>query len=164
MTITAAAYRDAISRFLTGITVVTTRQGSQTHGITVSAVASVSLEPPTLLVSLNRQSSTCEAVSRAGHFAVNVLAENQLALARHFASKTPDKFSALSSGDTAHGWREGILGAPLLAGALAHLECRVTATSDVGTHRIFFGEVAAAEATEGLPLAYIRGQFTTLAR
>ena len=83
MIVTASNYRDAISRFLTGITVVTTRQGTQAHGITASAVASVSLEPPTLLVCLNRQSATCEAIGRAGHFAVNVLAENQLALAQH---------------------------------------------------------------------------------
>lgn len=164
MTITATAYRDAISRFLTGITVVTTRYGTHTHGITVSAVASVSLEPPTLLVCLNRQSSTCEAVARAGHFVVNVLAEDQLALARHFASKTPDKFATLSSGDGTPGWHEGILGAPRLAVALAHLECRVASTGEVGTHRIFFGEVQAAQATDGLPLAYFRGQFTTLAR
>lgn len=164
MTITATAYRDAISRFLTGITVVTTRHGTQSHGITVSAVASVSLEPPTLLVCLNRQSATCEAIGRAGHFAVNVLAENQLALAQHFASKSPDKFSTLPSDNDTPSWREGVLGAPLLADALAHLECRVASTSDIGTHRIFFGEVAAAQATDGAPLAYFRGQFLTLAR
>lgn len=164
MTVNASTYRDAISRFLTGITVVTTRQGAQAHGITASAVASVSLEPPTLLVCLNRQSATCEAIGRVGRFAVNVLAEHQLALAQHFAGKATDKFSTLPSDDGTPGWHDGVLGVPLLAGTLAHLECRVASTSDVGTHRIFFGEVAAAQAADGTPLAYFRGRFLTLAR
>ena len=161
MNVSSNDYRAAISRFLTGVTLVTTRHDGLAQGITASAVASVTLEPPTLLVCLNRQSATCQAVSGSSRFCVHILADDQLELARHFASRTSDKFSSLASlglgsvHDSPHG-------NPLIAGALAYLECRVTTHTDVGTHRIFFGEVVSVDAREGSPLAYFRGQFASL--
>jgi flavin reductase (DIM6/NTAB) family NADH-FMN oxidoreductase RutF len=161
MNVSSTDYRAAISRFLTGVTLVTTRHDGLAQGITASAVASVTLEPPTLLVCLNRQSATCQAVSESGRFCVHILADDQLELARHFASRTSDKFASLASlglGSV----HDSPLGNPLIAGALAYLECRVTTQTDVGTHRIFFGEVISVDAREGSPLAYFRGQFASL--
>ena len=156
MSVTETAYRDAISRFLSGVTVITTRHGSETQGITATAVASVTLQPPTLLVCLNRQSATCRTLIDSGAFADNVLSASQQALAQRFATKQPDKFAGVAT-------TAGISGAPLLNGALAHLECRVSAQNDVGTHRIFFGEVINVTVAEGAPLGYFRGGFSTLA-
>ena len=151
-TVSAAEFRDAIGRFLTGVTVVTSRHGGVPQGITASAVCSVSLEPPTLLVCLNKQSSTRHAVAASGRFAVNVLAEGQHELAMRFATKSADKFAGLaldsSSADL-----------PLLQGALATLECRLTEEANGGTHSIFIGAVERATVRDGSPLAYVRGQF-----
>jgi flavin reductase (DIM6/NTAB) family NADH-FMN oxidoreductase RutF len=161
MNVSITDYRAAISRFLTGVTLVTTRHEGLAQGITASAVASVTLEPPTLLICLNRQSATCHAVSGAGRFCVHVLADDQLDLARHFASRTPDKFANLAElglGST----HDSPLGNPIVEGALAYLECRVATQTDFGTHRVFFGEVVSVDAREGSPLAYFRGQFASL--
>jgi flavin reductase (DIM6/NTAB) family NADH-FMN oxidoreductase RutF len=161
MNVSITDYRAAISRFLTGVTLVTTRHEGLAQGITASAVASVTLDPPTLLMCLNRQSATCHAVSGAGRFCVHVLADDQLDLARHFASRTPDKFANLAElglGST----HDSPLGNPIVEGALAYLECRVATQTDFGTHRVFFGEVVSVDAREGSPLAYFRGQFASL--
>lgn len=161
MNVSITDYRAAISRFLTGVTLVTARHEGLAQGITASAVASVTLEPPTLLICLNRQSATCHAVSGAGRFCVHILADDQLELARHFASRIPDKFAnlvELGLGST----HDSPLGNPIVDGALAYLECRVVTQTDVGTHRVFFGEVVSVDAREGSPLAYFRGQFASL--
>ena len=150
--VSTAAYRDAISRFLTGVTVVSTRHADVMHGITASAVASVTLEPPTVLICLNRQSATGHAVKACGHFAINVLNDSQQVLAKHFASKLEDKFAGIDH-DT------GVLGDPLLPQSLAQLECRVSSHADVGSHHVFFGEVVRVQVHDGAPLAYFRGRF-----
>ena len=155
MSVTETDYRDAISRFLSGVTVITTRHGSEIQGITATAVTSVTLQPPTLLVCLNRQSATCRTLIESGQFAVNVLGANQQDLAQRFATKQPDKFAGVPT-------TAGVAGAPLITGALAHLECRVSAQNDVGTHRIFFGEVLSVAVAEGRPLGYFRGKFSAL--
>lgn len=150
--VSIAAYRDAISRFLTGVTVVSTEYEGIRHGITASAVASVTLEPPTVLICLNQLSVTGQAVARSGHFAINVLNDTQHALAQHFASKLSDKFAEIE-------YTRGALGDPLLPSALAQLECEVSSHTTVGSHHIFFGRVVEVQSTSGAPLAYFRGQF-----
>lgn len=150
--VTTTEYRDAISRFLTGVTVVSTCHAGIRHGITVSAVASVTLEPPTVLVCLNRQSATGQAVLNSGHFALNILSDSQQSLAKHFASKIEDKFA-----DVPH--ELGLFGDPLIACSLAQLECRVSHHTAVGSHHVFFGKVVKVQTTEGAPLAYYRGRF-----
>ncbi|MBV9193490.1 MAG: flavin reductase [Solirubrobacterales bacterium] len=149
-------FRDAIGHFASGVTVITAAQGGRRFGSTASAVSSLSLEPPMLLVCLNRQSATGRAVAEAGHFAVNVLSQDQGALARQFASKADDKFAGL---DVTPGER----GVPLLADALAHYECRVAEHVTGGTHSVFLAEVHAVRTREGeAPLAYFRGEFGRL--
>jgi flavin reductase (DIM6/NTAB) family NADH-FMN oxidoreductase RutF len=156
MSVTETAYRDAVSRFLSGVTVITTCHGGEMQGITATAVASVTLQPPTLLVCLNRQSASCRTLIDSSLFAVNILQATQQELAQRFATKQPDKFAGVAT-------TTGLSGVPLLTGALAHLECRVSAQNDVGTHRIFFGEVLNVAVAEGTPLGYFRGKFTALA-
>jgi flavin reductase (DIM6/NTAB) family NADH-FMN oxidoreductase RutF len=143
-------FRDLIGRFASGITVVTTVVDGAPYGTTASAMTSVSLTPPMLLICMNRQSLTGRAISQSGHFAVNVLAEDQGSLADLFARKG-SSFAGLRV-------RPGARGAPLLADALATFECRVTDTVQAGTHSVLIGAVDCAAGRPGLPLAYFRGR------
>jgi 4-nitrophenol 2-monooxygenase / 4-nitrocatechol 4-monooxygenase, reductase component len=145
-------FRDVIGRFASGVTIITTRSGEQDYGTTASAVSSLSMEPPMLLICLNRTSETRQAIMDSGWFAVNILSEHQSDLAYAFARKSPDKFRG------AHVVR-GASSVPLIPDSLAQLECRVIETATGGTHTVFMGEVHHATATEGAPLTYYRGQF-----
>ena len=156
MAVDKAEFRTALSRFASGVTVVTTRDGGgQLHGITVSAFCSVSLEPPLILICIDRGAYAHGAFGESGVFAVNVLTEEQESLSRLFASREPDKFA-----HAAH--RLGLDGVPVLSGTLATLECHVRHTYEGGDHTIFVGEVLAAEVREGRPLAYYRGGYSRL--
>ena len=157
MPVDSAAYRNAISRFLTGVTIVTTVADDKPSGLTATAIASVTLEPPTLLACLNRHSSTCQAIIQAGRFSVNVLANDQTDIAKLFASREMYKFQQLA--ELGHGVETSPFGTPHLMGALTSIDCAVSATTDVGTHRIFFGEVQQVRCAEGSPLGYFRGAF-----
>jgi flavin reductase (DIM6/NTAB) family NADH-FMN oxidoreductase RutF len=148
-------FRDVIGRFASGVTVLSARDGEADHGMTASAICSLSLEPPMLLACVNRAVPTREAITRSGVFAVNVLHEGQGDVARHFAAPRADKFAGVDA-------RRGALGTPLLPDALAWLECRVTQDIEGGTHSVFLAEVVHAEAREGRPLAYFRGGFGRL--
>ena len=148
-------FRDVIGHFATGVSVITTRDAGMDFGVTVSAVCSVSLEPPMLLVCLNRASRTQAAVGNAGSFAMNVLGRGQSELARRFATSRDDKFDGV---DVSY----GKLGNPLLVDALAHVECGVVEQATGGTHTIFIAEVRRAERFAGEPLLYFRGQFGSL--
>ena len=148
----SAVFRRVIGNFMSGVVVITTRWGDVEYGMTVSAISSLSLEPPRLLVCLNVNSATQEAVRGAGRFGVNVLAEHQGDVADRFARSGPDKFAGVAV-------RQGRAGVPLLADALATVECRVTDAVTAGTHRVFLAEVIHAEAGQGSPLAYFRGRF-----
>jgi flavin reductase (DIM6/NTAB) family NADH-FMN oxidoreductase RutF/DNA-binding GntR family transcriptional regulator len=154
--VTPDTFRDAIGHFASGVTVITAAHGGERFGATASAVSSLSLDPPMLLVCLNRESATGRAVEQTGHFAVNVLAQDQGALARHFASRSADKFAGLDVADGEHG-------VPLLVDALAQFECSVGEHVTGGTHSVFLAEVDAARTREGeAPLAYFRGEFGRL--
>jgi 4-nitrophenol 2-monooxygenase / 4-nitrocatechol 4-monooxygenase, reductase component len=154
--ISSDQFRDAIGHFATGVTVITAVNDSRRYGTTASAVSSLSLEPPMLLVCLNAASSTGVAIAESHTFAVNVLAQGQDELAKRFAVKHPDRFAGVPVGD-------GETGVPLLADALAHFECRVVEQVTGGTHVVFIAEVHAARTREGgAPLAYFRGQFAGL--
>lgn len=144
-------FRSVMSRLASGVTIITTRHAGIDYGLTANAVSSLSLDPPMLLICVNQASNTQKAISQSQVFAVNILRENQSEVARHFASSRPDKFGGLSI-------TYGELGLPLLGDALATLECRVTEEVRGGTHSVFLAEVKTAQAAEGLPLTYFRGQ------
>lgn len=148
-------FRAVIGHFASGVTVITTVDAGVRHGTTASAVSSLSLEPPMLLICMNTASATGQAIASAGRFAVNVLSEHQSALALRFAKKGADKFADVAV-------MTGGCGQPLLEEALAHLECRVTETVRAGTHMVFLAEVETATARTGSPLTYYRGQFGRL--
>jgi flavin reductase (DIM6/NTAB) family NADH-FMN oxidoreductase RutF/DNA-binding GntR family transcriptional regulator len=145
-------FREVIGRFASGVTVVTARVDDQDFGTTASAVSSLSLEPPMMLVCLNRGSETQGAILRTGWFAVNILSETQALLAYKFAKNASDKLRDVDV-------KRLHSGSPLLSNALAHIECRVTDTATGGTHTIFLGEVLHAAGDEGAPLTYYRGRF-----
>jgi flavin reductase (DIM6/NTAB) family NADH-FMN oxidoreductase RutF/DNA-binding GntR family transcriptional regulator len=147
-------FRDIIGRFASGVTVITAQHEDRRHGTTASAVSSLSLDPPMLLVCLNRSSSTRQAIAAARHFAVNILAEGQADEAMRFARKG-DKFAGVKV-------LEGTTGEPLLEDALANLECRVVEEVTGGTHSVFLAEVEHATGRQGTPLAYFRGKFGRL--
>jgi 4-nitrophenol 2-monooxygenase / 4-nitrocatechol 4-monooxygenase, reductase component len=152
MATTKESFRRVIGHFATGVTVITTRDGAEDRGATASAVSSLSLEPPMLLVCLNVRSGTQEGIRRSRVFGVNVLDEDKGAVAELFALPGGGKFAETPI-------LRGELGVPLLADALAYCECRVVEDVTAGTHRVFLAEVIEAVAREGTPLTYFRGQF-----
>lgn len=154
-TIDADSFRWVVGHLPSGVTVVTTRFGPARHGMTASSVTSLSADPPMMLACLRRLAPTSLAVSRSGVYVINVLAQDRSDLARRFATPSGDKFGGLAV-------RDGVLGAPLLDGAVAHLECRVTQEVIGGTHTIFLGEVVEAHALGGRPLTYFLGGFGCL--
>ncbi len=148
-------FRDVVGRFTSGVTVITTSVDGRPFGTTASAMSSLSMDPPMLLVCLNRTSETGTAVLQAKSFAVNILADAQERLAGQFATKGADKFAGV-------GVHAGVTGSPLLDGNLATIECRTVETVTGGTHTVFLAEVVSAEAEELAPLTYFRGRFGRL--
>ncbi|HEY2601412.1 MAG TPA: flavin reductase [Thermoleophilaceae bacterium] len=153
--LTPEEFRDVIGHFASGVTVATALHEGRPFGTTASAVSSLSLEPPMVLICMNRDSETGQAIASSGRFAINVLGENQADAAVRFARKGADKFEGVSV-------TPGEWGEPLLDEALATLECRVTETTAGGTHYVFLAEVDRASARAGTPLAYFRGEFGRL--
>lgn len=153
---TPKEFRDIIGHFASGVTVITALHDEQPFGTTASAVSSLSLEPPMVLICLNKTSSTGLAVSASQCFAVNILGEDQADEAMRFATKhATEKFNGVATVD-------GKWGEPLLCDALSILECRVVEEVTGGTHTVFLAEVDRASARAGTPLAYFRGQFGRL--
>ena len=153
--LTPDEFRELIGHFATGVTIVTAFHDGEPFGTTASAVTSLSLEPPMLLICMNKESATGRAVAATERFAVNILGEGQVELAERFAQKGGDKFTGVPT-------TPGESGQPLIDDALATLECRVVERTTGGTHVVFFGEVEAGSARDGAPLAYYRGRFGTL--
>jgi flavin reductase (DIM6/NTAB) family NADH-FMN oxidoreductase RutF len=156
MAVTPDEFRAALSRFPSGVTVVTTR-GSDglLHGITVSAFCSVSLEPPLILVCVEKIASSHAALHESGTFVVNILSENQRDLSEHFASQLDDKFLTVK-------YHEGIHGLPVLAGGAASLECTLHAAYDGGDHTIFVGSIENVTINDVRPLAYLHGDYRSI--
>ncbi len=140
------ALRQALRRWASGVTVVTTRHQGRPYGMTVSSLTSVSLDPPYILVSLAHEAHTRGAVLAAGFFGVTILAEDQQALAERFAGQVegPRRFRGVSTFTLT-------TGAPLLAEGLAYLDCRVAHTWEIGTHTLVVGAVQAAQTGRHAP-------------
>jgi 3-hydroxy-9,10-secoandrosta-1,3,5(10)-triene-9,17-dione monooxygenase reductase component len=148
--------RGAMRRFPAGVSVVTVRLHEERFGITVGSLLSLSLEPPLVGVSIGLQSSIYEPLRQAGRFAVNVLGGDQEALAQHFARSGLPPLVAWANVRL----HESPLPEPLLAGALAWLECVTEAQYEAGDHRIFVAAVRSIElGREGSGLSYVRGGY-----
>lgn len=144
-------FRSAMSQAVTGVNIVTTDGRKGRYGLTVSAVSSVSAEPPLLLVCVNQESVACSAIEANGSFAINVLATGQQSAAETF------------SGSDAHGdaytfndedWTTAVTKSPVLKAAVATFDCRIEAVIPAATHTIFIGRVHATRARPGTPLLY----------
>jgi flavin reductase (DIM6/NTAB) family NADH-FMN oxidoreductase RutF len=159
MTLDPDSYRSVLGRFASGITVVTTRdKAGRDVGMTASAFCSVSLHPPLIQVCIDRQASMFGALMQSERFGVNILAAEQEALSRRFASvDSSHRFDGI-------GYQRGESGVVLLDEALAHLECLSFARHEAGDHTIFLGEVERATARDARPLLYYRGGYAQLER
>lgn len=149
------AFRTVMGRWATGVTVVTAHDGDADAGMTVNAFLSVALEPPSVLVSLQRDADTLPLIERSGRFALSVLAADQRALSEQFARPTPsaEKFRGV-------GVHRGATGAPLLDGTIGGLECEVRSVVPAFDHRLVIGEVVGIDpGRDALPLLFFRSGY-----
>jgi flavin reductase (DIM6/NTAB) family NADH-FMN oxidoreductase RutF len=156
MGIDARDFRRSLGQFASGVTVVTTRDAAgRPQGLTASSFCSVSLDPPLVLVCVDNRLEARRAIEESRIFAVSVLSETQESISRRFAGGGPDKFTGIEL-------VEGSDGAPLVCGALAHLQCRLAAAHVAGDHTIFVGEVLLLTASPGRPLLYHESAYRRL--
>ncbi len=151
-----AKQRKIMGHFATGVTVVTTDGKAGTHGMTANAVASLSLDPPLVLVAVDKKAYLMDLLKVNRCFAVNILRLEQEKISRMFATPGPKDFTGL-----AH--LTAVTGSPVLADCLAYLDCRVIDVLPGGDHEIFVGEIVAGEVDEGRPLLYHAGKYRALA-
>jgi len=145
--------RRVMGHFATGVTIVTTHDGAgRCYGLTANAVCSVSLEPPLVLVCVDKNAESHPAFEMSQAFVVNVLTAEQEELSRRFAVSGGEKFVGLAC-------RNGGTGTPIIEGALAHVECRVVAAHDAGDHTIYIGRVESGDVGNGDPLLFFRGKY-----
>lgn len=139
MTISSKAFRDALRHFPSGVTIVTIKSGERVHGLTVAAFASVSVDPPLVAIIIDHRHTAYPILEEEGaSFAVNILHQEQAELSERFAwVKEQHRFE---QGD----WQEAVTGAPVLADALAWLDCEIYARQAAGTHTIYVGRVLAS--------------------
>ena len=149
-----ARFRQVLGHFPTGVTVVTASSDEGPVGLSVGSFTSVSLHPPLVAFCAGASSTSYPRIEAAGHFCVNVLAEDQEEIARIFADKGDDKFDGI-------GWRPSVVTrAPVINGVLAWIDCQIDAIHEAGDHWIVVGRVLDLEiGHEGGPLVFFRGGF-----
>lgn len=152
VTVSARHFRDALAQFATGVTIITARAPNGFVGFTANSFNSVSLEPPLVSWSLARRSRSLAIFEGAMQYAVNVLAHDQIELARRFSRPHTDRFTGVA-------FRLGPSHAPLIEGCAAWLECRHHALHPAGDHMLFIGEVIAAANQRLLPLVWHGGGY-----
>lgn len=157
MPINPMQFRNTLAQWASGVTVVTTTSNGLRYGMTASSFSSVSLEPSLILICVGKAAFTHDLLLETGTFGVNILSAGQLHLGKRFAEKHSDyidRFADLNV-DT------GSTGSPLLADALAWLECRTTQAVDAGDHTVFIGEVIESKINGGEPLLYVNRMWGT---
>ena len=151
-----SALRDAFGGFMTGVTVVTTREPNRAPlGFTANSFSSVSLDPPMLLVCVGRSLSSHDIFANCAHFAVSVLAEGQEGVSNVFASFKGDRFAQIAHGSDTNG-------IPVIDGAVAQFSCRRAQSIPAGDHTILLGQITGFTHRDGLGLGYARGQYFSL--
>ncbi len=148
MPVSTDAFKSAMRRFATGVCIVTTQADGTVHGFTVNSFASVTAEPPQVLVCVNRTATAHPLISGAGRFCVNILGIEQRTLAERFAGG--DKATRFAGID----YRLGPAGSPILPDVLAYFDCTLAEEHSAGTHTIFIGNVIEAGDRPGAPLGY----------
>jgi flavin reductase (DIM6/NTAB) family NADH-FMN oxidoreductase RutF len=150
--------RALLRRFPHGVAVLTVDADGERLGLTIDSLVSLSLEPPLVGAAISRYAAMHELLREAGAFAVNVLGENQVGVAQHFARGVPP--IALWHGISS---RDGVSGAPLLDGGIGWIECRLTGEHETGDHTLFVGEVLAVELGErSRPLVHVESGYRAL--
>jgi len=139
-------------QFVTGVTVVTTREGDKARGLAVNSYATVSLDPPLIMVCIQRTSSTYPALHAATHLGVNILANDQRDVVSVFSSKAEDKFATID-------WHEGPHGSPLINGSAAMLEAEIRERFQAKTHTVFICRVRHADVNDKSPMVYKASRF-----
>jgi len=155
--VSSKAFRSALGSFATGVTVVTAQTADGTpRGVTISALSSLSLQPPLVLYCLGRQTANMDDYLAGGRFAINVLAAGQQGLSEIFASQREDKFDGV-----AHSPGEN--GSPIIADCLANMECTIVDTFDGGDHVIVVGSVDKVQVDGAQdPLLHFRGGYAAI--
>lgn len=149
--------RDALGAFATGVTVITTRGADgQPVGVTVNSFASVSLDPPLVLWSLGLQSPSLAVFESCGHYAINVLAADQVEFSQRFSQSQSERFAAIDL-------KVGAGGTPMLPGCCAWFECRNELRYPGGDHLIFVGHVESFHREDRPPLVFHGGRYRGLA-
>ena len=138
-------FRNCCGRFATGVTIVTTEVDGQTQGMTANAFMSVSLDPPTILISVAKKARTHGMLAKSGSYGVSILSDDQKAISNNFAGQH-DETLAIP-------WEE-LDGNPVIGGTLAQLSARIIDMHEVGDHTLFIGEVTAMKYNDGKPLLY----------
>lgn len=146
-------FRRTLGRFATGVTVITTVSGETVHGMTANAFMSVSLDPPLVAVAVDHRARMHRLLEETGRYGVSILAEDQELLARHFGGRPQ------VSGEPRFEWQRGL---PLIAGAVAHLVCRVVQAVPAGDHTLFIGQVEYLDCRDGAPLLFCGGNYRCL--
>jgi len=159
MPLDSKKFRSVMSKFATGVTVVTTRSGNDIHGLTVNAFCSVSLEPMLALVCIDKTSTAHVLLEKSKNFAVNILSADQEDIARRFATdqlSATERFRGISH-------RREATGAPVFDHSLGFLDCEVVASYPTGDHTIFVGRVLALGEKDGIPpLLYFKSTYKSL--
>lgn len=153
MSADSASFKAAMRHVPTGVTVVTTLKDGEPRGITVNAFASVSADPPMLLICVNREARSYLFISASGLFCVNVLSGEQRELAERFSGRVRERqFEGVA-------YDLDATGAPVLRDAIAHFDCELAEEHHVGSHSIMIGRVLSCTARPGSPLGYFNGGF-----
>ena len=148
-------HRRIMGHFATGVTVVTTCYEKKPQGMTANAVASLSLDPPLVLVSVDTRAQMNNFLKASDCFAVNILTVEQEALSVRFARHGPKDFSDID-------YRTEATGSPVFGSALAYVDCRIANVLPGGDHDIFIGEIVAGGSREGRPLVFYGGRYGSL--
>jgi flavin reductase (DIM6/NTAB) family NADH-FMN oxidoreductase RutF len=153
MPIDSQELRRILGHFPTGVTVITTKDDTgSAFGLTANAFTSLSLNPPLILICVDKGAQCYSCFVESNVFTVNFLHEDQEEISRRFATKGADKFAGLN-------WHEGAHGAAVLDGAIGHLECKIVQSYEGGDHTIIVGEVLSGVASHDRPLLFFKGKY-----
>jgi flavin reductase (DIM6/NTAB) family NADH-FMN oxidoreductase RutF len=155
-----ARFREAMGRFATGVTVITVDDRGQVRGMTANAFTSVSLDPLLVLVCVDHKAQTHAHLQARKRFGVNVLADEQRAIAEYYAN--PQRTYEEAEQDAGARFDRTERHTPVLQGAIAYLECRLETAQDAGDHTIFIAQVEEVRVREGNPLLYFGGNYCKL--
>jgi flavin reductase (DIM6/NTAB) family NADH-FMN oxidoreductase RutF len=156
MAIETQELRRVMGHFATGVTVITTKDNDGApQGLTANAFMSLSLDPPLVLISVDKGATCYGCFGLQNGFTVNFLSEDQEEISRRFATKGADKFAGLK-------WRAGSNGVAIIDGVIGFVECQITESHDGGDHTIVVGEIVNVHATGDRPLLFFKGKYQRL--